>query len=107
MNGTDWIELIGILLLVLAVAFLSGAEVTITRTGRARAYRLAEEGRPGAKSLEKIVENVPPHLNVVLLLTLVSTIVRRTHRARFAVSSAPFRRRSSKSRSAGRRCSCR
>jgi CBS domain containing-hemolysin-like protein len=73
-NGTDWLEVFGILLLVLAVAFLSAAEVTITRTGRARAYRLAEEGRPGAKSLEKIVENVPPHLNVVLLLTLVSTI---------------------------------
>jgi CBS domain containing-hemolysin-like protein len=73
-SGTDWLEVIGTLLLVSAVAFLSAAEVTITRTGRARAYRLAEEDRPGAKSLEKIVENVPPHLNVVLLLTLVCTI---------------------------------
>jgi CBS domain containing-hemolysin-like protein len=73
-SNSDWLEAIGVLLLVLAVAFLSAAEVTITRTGRARAYRLAEEGRRGAKSLEKIVENVAPYLNVVLLLTLMSTI---------------------------------
>jgi magnesium and cobalt exporter, CNNM family len=73
-NGRDWLEVFGVLVLVLAVAFLSAAEVTITRTGRARAYRLAEEERKGAKSLEKIVENVAPYLNVVLLLTLLSTI---------------------------------
>jgi CBS domain containing-hemolysin-like protein len=73
-SGSDWLELIGILLLVSGVAFLSAAEVTITRTGRARAYRLVEEGRKGAKSLERIVENVAPYLNVVLLLTLLCTI---------------------------------
>jgi CBS domain containing-hemolysin-like protein len=73
-SSSDWLEGIGVILLVLAVAFLSAAEVTITRTGRARAYRLAEENLRGAKSLEKIVENVAPYLNVVLLLTLMATI---------------------------------
>ena len=74
MNGPDWLELIGVVLLVVAVGFFSAAETTITRTGRARAYRLAEEGQRGAKALERIVENVAPYLNVVLLLTLMATI---------------------------------
>ena len=74
MKGPDWLELIGVALLVVAVGFFSAAETTITRTGRARAYRLAEEDRRGAKALERIVENVAPYLNVVLLLTLMATI---------------------------------
>ena len=45
MRGPDWLELIGVVLLVVAVGFFSAAETTITRTGRARAYRLAEEGQ--------------------------------------------------------------
>jgi CBS domain containing-hemolysin-like protein len=73
-RADDWLEIVGILALVMAVGFLAASEVAITRTGRARVYRLVEEKRRGAKSLEKIVENVAPYLNVVLLLTLLATI---------------------------------
>ena len=74
MSGPDWGEFIGIIILVLGVSVLAASETAITRTNRARAYRLAEEKRRGAQSLLKIVENVAPYLNVVLLLTLVATI---------------------------------
>src|SRR5438128_4118220 len=53
---------------------MSMSEVAITRANRARAYRLVEEKRRGSQSLLRIVENVAPYLNVVLLLTLLSTI---------------------------------
>ncbi|HEY1330580.1 MAG TPA: hemolysin family protein [Actinomycetota bacterium] len=74
MNAADWLELICVVLLIGAVAFLAASETAITRTGRARAYRLVEEKRRGAKSLQRIVDNVAPYLNVVLLLTLLATI---------------------------------
>src|SRR5205823_3491732 len=73
-RADDWLEVVGILVLVMAVGFLAASEVAITRTGRTRVYRLVEEKRRGARSLEKIVDNVAPYLNVVLLLTLLATI---------------------------------
>jgi CBS domain containing-hemolysin-like protein len=74
MKTVDWLELFVVVLLILLVGFMAAAEVAITRTGRARAYRLADEGRRGAQSLLRIVENVAPYLNTVLLVTLASTI---------------------------------
>ncbi len=74
MNGADWGELIAVIVLIGAVGFLSASEVAITRTTRARAYKLAEEKRRGSGSVVKIAENVAPFLNVVLLLTLMATI---------------------------------
>ncbi len=74
MNGTEVIEVLGILLSILGVGFMAASEVGITRTTKVRAYHLVEERRRGAASLLKIVENPPPYLNVVLLLTLVFTI---------------------------------
>jgi len=74
MSGPDWGELIGIFILVVVVFVMAMSETAIIRITRARAYRLAEEKRRGAQSLLKIVENVAPYLNVVLLLTLVATI---------------------------------
>jgi magnesium and cobalt exporter, CNNM family len=74
MNGTDWFEVVVILVLILAVAVMGASEVCITRMNRVRAYRLKEDKRRGAGSLLRIVENPAPYLNVVLLLTLLSTI---------------------------------
>jgi magnesium and cobalt exporter, CNNM family len=74
MTGTDIAELLGIIVLILLTGFFAMSETAITRTGRARAYRLVDEGRRGAPSLMRIVDNVAPYLNVVLLLTLLSTI---------------------------------
>jgi len=73
-TGTDIGELLGVLALIVATGFFAMSETAIIRTNRARAYRLAEEKRRGAASLLKIVENVAPYLNVVLLLTLLATI---------------------------------
>jgi len=73
-NATDWFELIVVVLLIVGVGILGSAEVSITRINRVRAYRLREEQRRGAVSLVKIADNPAPFLNVVLLLTLLSTI---------------------------------
>ncbi|HXJ65807.1 MAG TPA: hemolysin family protein [Actinomycetota bacterium] len=75
MTGTDVIEIIAILLCIAGVGVMAASEVGITRTTKIRAYHLLEEGKRGAPSLLKIVENPPPYLNVVLLLTLVFTNV--------------------------------
>ena len=73
-SGTDIGELLGVLALIVTTGFFAMSETAIIRTNRARAYRLAEEKRRGSASLLKIVENVAPYLNVVLLLTLLATI---------------------------------
>jgi magnesium and cobalt exporter, CNNM family len=73
-SGGDWFQLAVVVLLIVVVAVLGAAEVSITRTNRVRAYRFQEEGRRGAPSLVKIADNPAPFLNVVLLLVLLSTI---------------------------------
>jgi magnesium and cobalt exporter, CNNM family len=70
----DWGELVGVILLILVVAVMAATETAIIRTNRVRAYHLVEEGRRGAASLQKITENPPPFLNVVLLLTMLATV---------------------------------
>jgi CBS domain containing-hemolysin-like protein len=82
----NWIELIMIVVLIGVVGIMAAAETAITKTGRARVYRLAEEGRRGAKSLQRIVEDLPPYLGLVLLLTLLATIGGTTLAASLAVS---------------------
>src|SRR5262249_31315499 len=73
-NGADVLEIVGIAVAIVGVGLMAASEVGITRTTKIRAYHLVEEGKRGATSLLKIVENPPPYLNVVLLLTLVFTI---------------------------------
>jgi CBS domain containing-hemolysin-like protein len=83
-NG-DWLELVVILLLIVAVGVLGASEVAITRVNRVRAYRFAEENRRGSASLAKITENPARYLNVVLLLTLLATIGGTSIATSFAV----------------------
>jgi magnesium and cobalt exporter, CNNM family len=73
-SAADWGELIGILLLLLTVAVMAASETAIIRTNRVHAYHLVEEGRRGAPSLQRIADNPPPFLNVVLLLTMLATV---------------------------------
>jgi CBS domain containing-hemolysin-like protein len=69
-TAADW-ALLGVVVVLIGVsAVFAAAETFITRVSKVRAYRLQEEGRRGAASLVKIVENPPPYLNVVLLLML-------------------------------------
>jgi len=72
-TGTDWAEIIAVLLLIAVVGVMSASETAITRTTRIRAYHLVEEKRRGARSLLRIVESPPKYLNVVLLLTMLAT----------------------------------
>jgi magnesium and cobalt exporter, CNNM family len=83
----DWLEFVLIVVLIGFVAVLGASEVAITRVNRVRAYRFVEEGRRGAGSLLRIAENPAPYLNVVLLLTLLSTIGGTTMATTLAVRS--------------------
>jgi CBS domain containing-hemolysin-like protein len=74
MNGADLVEILAVILSIVGVGFMAASEVALTRTTKVHAYHLVEEGKRGATSLLKLVENPPPYLNVVLLLTLVFTI---------------------------------
>ena len=74
MSSGDWLELVVIIVLILAVGLLGASEVSITRMNRVRALRFSEEGRRGAGSLVRITEDPASYLNVVLLLTLLATI---------------------------------
>jgi CBS domain containing-hemolysin-like protein len=86
-SGGDWLEFVLIVVLIGFVAVLGASEVAITRVNRVRAYRFVEEGRRGAGSLLRIAENPAPYLNVVLLLTLLSTIGGTTMATTLAVRS--------------------
>src|SRR5207247_11056423 len=73
-STVDWWELIGVMVLIAGVGVMAASETAITRTNRARAYKLVDEKRRGAQSLLRIVEKVAPYLNVGLLLTRLATI---------------------------------
>jgi CBS domain containing-hemolysin-like protein len=73
-SGSDWVQIVVVAILIVTVGFFAASESAITRTNRIRAMRLREEGRRGSVALVKIVEDPAPHVNVVLLLTLLATI---------------------------------
>ncbi len=72
MGNAGMLVLVGCLLLF--AAFAAMAETAISRVGRAKAHRLAQDNRKGGAALVRIVEDPAPFLNVVLLLTLLSHI---------------------------------
>ena len=77
-STTDaWLMVIvGILLI--ATGFLAMAETALTRMNRVKAQALAEEGRKGAKVLERLVQRPEESLNPILLLLLLCTLVTAT-----------------------------
>jgi putative hemolysin len=97
-TGTEWFEVFVVFLLIVATGFCAAAESAITRSNRVRAHRLKEEKRRGATALVRIAEEPAPYVNVILLLTLLSTIggttlatslaVRHFHRAGEIVATA-------------------
>jgi CBS domain containing-hemolysin-like protein len=82
---SDWIEALGVILLLATVALMAASETAIIRTSRIHAYHLVEENRRGANSLLKITDNPPPYLNVVLLITMLATVGGTTLATQFAV----------------------
>jgi CBS domain containing-hemolysin-like protein len=71
MTALDWTELAIVAVLIVVAAVLAATETAITRIGRIRAMRLAEEGGRGARALVRIAENPAPYLNGILLVLLL------------------------------------
>jgi magnesium and cobalt exporter, CNNM family len=78
--------LLGLVVVLIAfAALLASSEVVITRMSKVRAYHLQEEGRRGAGSLIKIVDNPSPYLSVILFLLLLSHLSGTTIAATVAI----------------------
>ena len=75
MNGTDWLVVIAIVVLVVITGFLALAETALTRTNRVRAIALEEEGHRAAKTLAGLVERPERFLNPILLLLLACQMI--------------------------------
>ena len=82
---SDLVELGIVLVLVLAVGLFGASEIAITKITKVRALRFEREELRGAASLARIAEHPARYLNVMLLLTLVSTIAGSTIATSIAV----------------------
>lgn len=74
MTGTDWLLLVVIVAFYATSAFLAMSETSLTSMTKVKAITLAEEGRTGARRLERITEEKERYLNPVLLLVLMCQI---------------------------------
>jgi putative hemolysin len=75
---TDWILIGVVLLLLLVSAGLALAETSLVRMSRTKAMALRDDGRRGAGSLLRLVQDPEGFLNPVLLLVLISQLVTAT-----------------------------
>jgi CBS domain containing-hemolysin-like protein len=75
LHAADGAILAIVLLLLGLAALLALAETSLVRTSRSRARALLEQGRPGAKSLVRLVEDPEGFLGPVLLLVLICQLV--------------------------------
>ena len=70
-GGIEIAMSISIVLLILISAFFAMAETSLTKMTRIRAGALAEDGRRGAKALQRLVDSPDQWLNALLFLLLV------------------------------------
>ena len=70
--------LVVIFVLLCGSGFLALAETSLLRTSKVRAQTLREEGKGGARRLERLVNNPQAFLNPVLLMVLVCQLVAAT-----------------------------
>ncbi|HXQ43221.1 MAG TPA: hemolysin family protein [Acidimicrobiales bacterium] len=75
---TDWILIAVVLLLLVVSAGLALAETSLVRMSRTKAMALQDDGRRGAGSLMRLVQDPEGFLNPVLLLVLISQLVTAT-----------------------------
>lgn len=68
MNQADWVQLGIALALAMLAGLMAAAEAALSSLTRARAERLVEEGRPGARPVQRIAEDPPRYLNSALLI---------------------------------------
>ncbi|MBO0812322.1 MAG: HlyC/CorC family transporter [Microlunatus sp.] len=74
MHQQDWFQLVIALILVIIGGLLAASESALQSLSRSRAERLAEEGRPGAAKVQKIMEDPARYLNTALLVRTVVEI---------------------------------
>jgi putative hemolysin len=74
LSSGDLVAIIGIVVLLLASAFLALAETSLTSVSRTTAAALVEEGRRGANRLSRLIDEPERFLNPVLLLLLVGQL---------------------------------
>jgi CBS domain containing-hemolysin-like protein len=72
--GDEILVIATIVVLLFVAAFMALAETSISRVSKVKAHHLADQGRPGAERLLRIVNDPAPFLNIVLLLTLVAHV---------------------------------
>jgi putative hemolysin len=77
-RSTDWILIAVVVLLLVASAGLALAETSLVRMSRTKARALQDDGRRGAGSLMRLVQDPEGFLNPVLLLVLISQLVTAT-----------------------------
>jgi len=77
-RSTDWILIAVVLLLLVVSAGLAWAETSLVRMSRTKAMALQDDGRRGAGSLMRLVQDPEGFLNPVLLLVLISQLVTAT-----------------------------
>jgi putative hemolysin len=77
-RSTDWILIAVVLVLLVVSAGLALAETSLVRMSRTKAMALVDDGRRGAASLLRLVQDPEGFLNPVLLLVLISQLVTAT-----------------------------
>ncbi|MGH9304839.1 MAG: hemolysin family protein [Acidimicrobiales bacterium] len=77
-SGTDGGLLAAVVILICCSGALSLAETSLTRTTRAKAKALEDEGRHGARHLRRLVEDPETFLAPILLIVLLCQLVAAT-----------------------------
>ena len=72
MSGHSPGPYVAVVVLVLVAAVLTAVEAALSTFSRAHALELEHEQRPGAGRLVRLLDDAPPHLNVVLLLRILA-----------------------------------
>ena len=75
---SDIALLVVIFVLLCGCGFLALAETSLVRTTKVRAHTLREDGKVGARRLEKLVDDPQAFLNPVLLMVLICQLVSAT-----------------------------
>ncbi|WP_421119678.1 CNNM domain-containing protein [Aquihabitans daechungensis] len=78
LTSTDTYMLIAIVVLLIIAIGTAVAETSIVRISKAKAAGLAEDGRPGSKALQELVDAPERWINALLLVALVCQLVQAT-----------------------------
>jgi putative hemolysin len=78
LSTTDVWMLVAIVALLIIAVGTAVAETSIVRISKAKASALVEDGRPGARALQELVDSPERWINALLLVALVCQLVQAT-----------------------------